>query len=252
MIDWFTVGAQIINFLILVLLLKKFLYGPIIRAMEKREERITGRLHDAAERRTEAEHEIELYRKKNEGFEAQREELIASVKKTAEEREKEMLEDARKAVENMKQRWQDAVEQEKDTFMRNLRRKVAGEVYAIARKAFSDLADATLEEHMAGMFIKKIDSLDAGERETIQSKLRSYREGIIVATAFDIPERKRDEIIHAVRGISGDSTQIKFVLSKDLICGIELRAEGYTLGWNMDEYLNSLEAELMKILEAKQ
>ena len=35
--DWFTVIAQIINFLILVALLKRFLYGPIIRAMERRE-----------------------------------------------------------------------------------------------------------------------------------------------------------------------------------------------------------------------
>ena len=40
LIDWFTVLAQIINFLILIYLLKRFLYGPIIRAMEEREKKM--------------------------------------------------------------------------------------------------------------------------------------------------------------------------------------------------------------------
>ena len=46
-IDWFTVVAQIVNFLTLVGLLKKFLYGPIIRAMDDRERRIASRLEEA-------------------------------------------------------------------------------------------------------------------------------------------------------------------------------------------------------------
>ena len=37
LIDWFTVAAQAINFLILVLLLRRFLYGPIVKAMDDRE-----------------------------------------------------------------------------------------------------------------------------------------------------------------------------------------------------------------------
>ncbi len=47
LINWFTVLAQIVNFLILVYLLKRFLYGPIIRAMQEREKKIARRLQDA-------------------------------------------------------------------------------------------------------------------------------------------------------------------------------------------------------------
>ena len=42
-IDWITVAAQIVNFLILVWLLQHFLYGPITRAMQRREQRIAER-----------------------------------------------------------------------------------------------------------------------------------------------------------------------------------------------------------------
>ena len=40
LIDWFTVGAQALNFLILVWLMKRFLYKPILHAIDAREKRI--------------------------------------------------------------------------------------------------------------------------------------------------------------------------------------------------------------------
>ena len=52
LIDWFTVVAQIVNFLILVALLKHFLYGPLVRAIDAREERIAARLAEAERKRT--------------------------------------------------------------------------------------------------------------------------------------------------------------------------------------------------------
>ena len=54
-IDWFTFAAQMINFLVLVALLQWLLYGPIVRAMKKREEKIAGRLEQASWKREEAE-----------------------------------------------------------------------------------------------------------------------------------------------------------------------------------------------------
>ena len=40
LIDGFTVGAQVLNFLILVWLMKRFLYQPILDAIDAREQRI--------------------------------------------------------------------------------------------------------------------------------------------------------------------------------------------------------------------
>jgi len=52
LIDWFTVVAQVVNFLILVWLLKRFLYRPILNAIDAREKRIATKLADAAAKRT--------------------------------------------------------------------------------------------------------------------------------------------------------------------------------------------------------
>ena len=55
LIDWFTVLAQLVNFLILVWLLKRFLYRPILDAIDAREKRIAAELADADAKKDDAE-----------------------------------------------------------------------------------------------------------------------------------------------------------------------------------------------------
>lgn len=54
LIDWFTVAAQAVNFLVLVWLLKRFLYKPILGAMDAREQRIASQLRQAEAEKAEA------------------------------------------------------------------------------------------------------------------------------------------------------------------------------------------------------
>jgi F-type H+-transporting ATPase subunit b len=74
LINWFTVIAQIVNFLILVVLLKYLLYNRIVRAMDAREGKIQSHLKEAEEKERAAEREEESLRQKNRDFDEQREE----------------------------------------------------------------------------------------------------------------------------------------------------------------------------------
>src|SRR5512135_1691282 len=96
--DWFTVIAQIINFLILVALLKRFLYGPIVRAMDRREEEIASRLDAAAKKSVDAEQERERYETLARELAEAREEMRAGAREEAEELREDLLEKAREEV----------------------------------------------------------------------------------------------------------------------------------------------------------
>ena len=56
-VDWFTVIAQILNFVVLVLLLKKFLYKPVLTAIAAREKLIADEIADAKEKMAQADKE---------------------------------------------------------------------------------------------------------------------------------------------------------------------------------------------------
>ncbi|MGD8758265.1 MAG: F0F1 ATP synthase subunit B, partial [Deltaproteobacteria bacterium] len=132
LIDWFTVIAQIINFLVLVYLLKRFLYKPIIKAMDERERRISGRLEEAEKREDQARHELERYQKKNKEIDGRRQVLLNQIKEDAEVQRKALIDQARDQVEGVRANWHEALEREKDAFLQDLRERTGRHTYAIA------------------------------------------------------------------------------------------------------------------------
>lgn len=93
LINWFTVFAQIINFLILIWLLKRFLYGPIIKAMEERERKIASVMEQARKSEEDAKlHSVELAREKQALTDA-REGLMAKAKEEVREWRERAMDD---------------------------------------------------------------------------------------------------------------------------------------------------------------
>lgn len=105
LIDPFTVVAQILNFLVLVWLLKRFLYGPITRVMDAREARIRAVTEDARQLHAEAEAQGDRYRKLVSGFDAERELRLTETRTELESLRREQIHEIRAEVEAMRERW---------------------------------------------------------------------------------------------------------------------------------------------------
>ncbi len=250
MIDWFTVCAQIVNFLILVFLLKRFLYGPIIAAIDKREEKISARIKEVEQKRLAAEEEINTFRKKNEDFELQRAEMHAQMKEESESEKIQLLEKSRQEIEDIKTRWNESIMQERDVFMKDLRRRVIDQVYAITRQALADLAATDIEQHIVNVFLKKIKEFNEAKGGKSTHALQDpVVTGITIVTSFELPGDQRDLILKAVHGLHVENKDVKFNVSNDILCGIELRGNGYVIGWNLEDYLNSLEKDFNKAID---
>jgi F-type H+-transporting ATPase subunit b len=94
LIDWFTIVAQVINFLILVWLLKRYLYKPILNAIDEREKRIAKELADADAKKAEAKAERDGFQHKNEAFDQQRAALLGKATDEAKAERKRLLDQA--------------------------------------------------------------------------------------------------------------------------------------------------------------
>ena len=82
-IDWFTGSAQAINFLILVWLMKRFLYKPILDAVDAREKRVATELADAAAKKAEAKMERDDLQHKHDAFDPQRAAVLSKAPEEA-------------------------------------------------------------------------------------------------------------------------------------------------------------------------
>ena len=107
LIDWFTVVAQAINFLILVWLMKRYLYQPILKALDAREQRIAAELADADAKKAEAQAAREEFRRKNEAFDSQRAGLLSKASNDAAAEHSRLLDEVRKDADDLRGKLQD-------------------------------------------------------------------------------------------------------------------------------------------------
>lgn len=252
LIDWFTVVAQIFNFLVLVYLLKRFLYKPVIRAMDERERRIAAGLEEAERREHEARQELHRYEEKNREIDSQREALTNQIKEEVESQRKELMSTARHQVDTVRNNWYQAVEREKQAFLEALRERTSKETCAVARRALKDLGNAELEHAVVRVFIERLRSLDEGKRRAlVESAIQSKRE-VTVTSAFEIPQETSREIEEVLGQHITGPMDLHFETSPDVICGIELRTHGRKVAWSVKDYLEGLETVLGEILRSKE
>lgn len=247
--NWFTFGAQIINFLVLVALLKWFLYAPVIRAMDEREQNVADRLTEAEQRRQQAEQEQETYRRKTEQLQHQREELQAEAGREIEAWRKQHLQQAREEIEAARQEWYQALNREREQFLRDLRIRAGRAVYETARQVLTRLAGAPLEEQIVQAFLRKIGELTPDSRREIADAICNSHHRMTVASAFDLTEPQQKQIRSTLQETLADHAEITFRHEADLICGIEFKAAGYKVAWSVRELLESLEDEFTELLE---
>ena len=249
-IDWITVGAQIINFLVLVWLLQRFLYGPIVRAMDRRERRIAKRLEEAEQGKREAQAEAQSYRDKQQRLEQQRDEFLAKALASA-DHEKTVLEKAlRSEIDQQRQEWLRQIDAQRNSFLRDVRERTAEHFYGLARKALNDLADARLEEQMAAVFVRRIGELDGETRRKIGAACKVAGDTVTIRSRFALPPARQGEITAVIHDLIAGDASVAYEHDDTAGSGIELKAGSQRVAWSLDSYLDGLQQAIAEELSS--
>ena len=248
-LDWFTLVAQVVNFLVLVWLLKHFLYDRIVGAMNEREAKITGRLEEAAKQRASAEREAELFRTKNREFEDERDQMLARIKEEAEAHRWQLMDAARLDAEKAQVEWLETLARKRQELLQDFRERLGQVVFTLARRGLKELADADVEEQILKVFVERLQALDPTERDAMVTSVRDLDHEVEIRTAFPVPPELRERLSLCLRQQLDDSVEVRFTVVAELICGIELRTHSHRFVWSLDSYLEGLEANLFEALD---
>lgn len=246
----FTVIAQIVNFLILVALLKRFLYKPIITAMEKREREIARRLEEAAIEAKEAKAKAQLYRQKQQELEAQKAAWLAEAKQEVDREKEQLKKQAEAEVKEARSQWYQGLEREKSKFLQDFRQKMGQQITSTTRKVLADLANSNLEDEIVATFIDRLNNLADPDLKVIQNSIKSNSKPTVnIRSGFAIDSANKERLINILREGISETIEIDFeVVNNNYLCGIELNSGGYKIAWNLEDYLENLEAATVKAL----
>lgn len=248
-INGFTVIAQIINFLVLVWMLKRFLYQPVLDAIDEREKTISSRLRQAEDMKEQAQKQREDLKEKNAGFDREKKELMNRTVVAVEAERVKLLERASEEAEAFLLKQDQIRKDSQESLSKQIAVKTRQGVLDIARKTLIDLASASLEQQATEVFLSRLRQLSDEEQTNFIGNFKTGSEPILVESAFELPLKQQSEIMDEVGKLLSAKPAFRFKINSQWITGIVLTANGYQLAWSAGAYLNSMEVSISELIQ---
>lgn len=152
-----TLIAQIINFLILVFLLQRFAFKPVMKILRERQEKIAHSISSAEADEIKA-RDLMLQREKQlKQARMQAQEIVGKSVKRAQEENDNLLEEARRDIERMRQMAQEDIARERERAVAQLRKEMVVLSMQAATKIIAKNIDENANKELVDSFIEKLD-----------------------------------------------------------------------------------------------
>ncbi|MDX9871691.1 MAG: F0F1 ATP synthase subunit B [Clostridia bacterium] len=146
----------IVNFLILVAILNKFLYKPILGMLDTRKQEIKNRLDEAEGARADAVQLKEEYAKEMQNARLEAQEIIVKATKLAEESKSGIVAEARQESEKVLKKAQEEIRLEKEKAKVELRNEVAALAVMAAGRVIEKTIKPEDHEQMIRQFVQEV------------------------------------------------------------------------------------------------
>lgn len=230
--------AQIVNFLVLVWLLQRFLYRPIVGVIEARENAVKARIDEAKSLQAQAQDQIDTYQSRLAQLEKQRDEYLQQARDEADQLRRRLTQEAVAHAEEVRQRALHQWTAERERIQRDLQEGMIRQVCDIAGKVLHEIAGKSLEDGL----------IDAFEKTWAEDTNRQLVKPKTVRLSFDPTPEQRERIASLLRG--GSSTEIQFVRDDRLILGIEVDDGTETVSFSAEVLLEALYEQAVQRVKA--
>ena len=248
-IDWFTVIAEMLNFIILVWLLSRFLYKPVLRAVKEREKHIAKDLADAEDKEKQAEAERKEYEQKKLELGQQRASILKTATDQAADTKKELLEQARTEATDQIERYHTALAQNQSKFSRELIERTQHEVLAISAKVLTDLADEEVQSAILRSFIRQLKTGEASNQQVLPDIKAFAGKPLTIRSSVELNTEDKQQLSVILQKLFTERSELSYETDPELIGGYEIVAEGHKITWSIASYLEALRTSLDSLMQ---
>ena len=236
-----TILLQMANFFILVFILYRFLFNPLKKAMQKREEQVTSAMDEAAKAKQEAEKVRQEYEQKSDNIDAD----IAARKNEAriviEQTRQQMLSEVQEKVEHLRRQAEESMDSLRAEAIQQHKKEIADLVAQFAREMMTDLMNPQIHKLYQEEFLEKIEGIDLSKFVEGASPNELQYIKAIMATQPDKDFQKRLETVVK------EKITIPFDLTSEiddkLIAGGILRFENELIDGSLGGQINKLKKQ---------
>jgi len=236
-LSWSTFVLEIINFLVLVWILKRFLYKPVLDVIARRRAGIEKSMADAEALHADAEKLQEQYEDRLAVWDQERLQAREALDREIEaERERAMAE-LQIALEEKQKMAGIAEARRQADAMRKFEETALKQGARFATRLLEQASGPETEARLVEMVLTELIKLPDEQIAALRNSYGKTPVAVVVVSAFPLPGDQRQRLEQALARLISSDLPLRFEQNSDLLAGLRITIGAWVLGVNLRDEL---------------
>ncbi len=239
-LSWSTFVLELINFLVLVWILKRFLYKPILEVIARRKAGIEQVRAEAEDLHASAEQLRQQYEGRLAAWNRERQQARDDLKRELEAERSRGIEECRRELEEEREKAQAVEASRQADALALVQHTALAQGAGFASRLLAAGAGADTQAGLVELVIAGLPQLPEERVAAIRSSMAQTPGDIVVTSAFALTGDQRGRLEQALSTITGTATPPRFELDSELLAGVRIKAGSWILGCNLKDELDGM------------
>jgi F-type H+-transporting ATPase subunit b len=237
-LNWTTFILELINFVVLIWILNRFLYRPVMNVIAQRKATIQKTLSDAETTRSDAQALQNQYENRVTEWEQEREKARTQLRDEISTERNRLLDNLRAELDQEREKAA-AVEQRRlKDFAQQAEATAIAQGGAFASRLLSRLGGPELERKIIDMVREDLPNLPHDQMQAIRGASATIGLPMKIASAYPLDTAQRELLCHACRTLAGREVVCEFLEDKNLIAGLRISFGSWVLRANLQDEMS--------------
>jgi F-type H+-transporting ATPase subunit b len=236
-LNWSTFLLEIFNFLVLVWILKRFLYQPVLNLIARRRAAIEDQLSEAKQLHADADTLKQQYEHRLVDWEQERQKAMENLMGELEETRLHQLDDLKAEFAREEEKLRVARSRQDKQAMREIEQRALQQGAGFASRLLAEAAGPELENRLFDLLLDDLNALSADRISVLGNEWGESPERILVTSAFPLAEDKCHRLEDILTRITGLSAPVHFEQDAKLLAGLNITIGAWVLQLNVRDEL---------------
>jgi F-type H+-transporting ATPase subunit b len=236
-LNWSTFVLEILNFLVLVWILKHFLYQPVLNLIERRRATIDDQLSEAKQLHADADTLKQQYEHRLVDWEQERQKAMKGLMGELEENRLHALDELKAELAREEEKLRVARSRQDKQAMREIEQRALQQGAGFASRLLAEAAGPELESRLFDLLLDDLSALSAHQISVLNNEWGESPERILVTSAYPLAEDKRHRLEVVLTRITGLSAPVHYEVDAKLLAGLNIKIGAWVLQLNVRDEL---------------
>lgn len=236
-LNWSTFVLEIVNFLILVWILKRFLYRPVLDVIARRRAAVDEVLDAANTAKRDAESLRQHYEDREEQWLRERQSAREELREEIEALRAEQTAALELELQSEREKARSAEHLRRAGFERAAETTALAQAAGFATRLLERVSSPELEARLVALVTRELAELPAARTADLRKRLGGAPDAIVVESAYPIPADQATGLERVLASILGDDVTVRYEQDAGVVCGPRIRAGAWVLAANVGDEL---------------